>query len=73
MWTWNQFLFPIVLIQKDSLRTLPVGLNYFQGRYVTNIPLLMAGATIVFLPVVILYIIFQRDFIKGITTGALKS
>jgi ABC-type glycerol-3-phosphate transport system permease component len=33
----------------------------------------MAGATIVFLPVVILYIIFQRDFIKGITTGALKS
>jgi raffinose/stachyose/melibiose transport system permease protein len=73
MWTWNQFLFPIVLIQKDSLRTLPVGLNYFQGRYVTNVPLLMAGATIVFLPVVILYIIFQRDFIKGITTGALKS
>ena len=73
MWTWNQFLLPVVLIQKDSMRTLPVGLNYFQGRYVTNVPLLMAGATIVFLPVVILYIVFQRDFIKGITTGALKS
>ena len=73
MWTWNQFLFPIVLIQKDAMRTLPVGLNYFQGKYVTNVPLLMAGATIVFLPVILLYILFQRDFIKGITTGALKS
>jgi raffinose/stachyose/melibiose transport system permease protein len=72
MWTWNQFLLPVVLIQDDRMRTLPVGLNYFQGRYVTDIPLLMAGATISFLPIVIIYIIFQRQFIKGITAGALK-
>jgi raffinose/stachyose/melibiose transport system permease protein len=72
MWTWNQFLLPVVLIQDDRMRTLPVGLNYFQGRFVTNMPLLMAGATISFLPIVLIYVVFQRQFIKGITAGALK-
>jgi raffinose/stachyose/melibiose transport system permease protein len=72
MWTWNQFLLPVVFIQTDAMRTLPVGLNYFQGRYSTDVPLLMAGATITFLPVVLVYIIFQRQFIRGITAGALK-
>jgi len=72
MWTWNQFLLPVVLIQKDSARTLPVGLNFFQGQYANDIPLLMAGATITFIPVVVIYIIFQRHFIKGLAAGALK-
>jgi len=72
MWTWNQFLLPVVVIQEDAMRTLPVGLNYFQGRYSTNMPFLMAGATISFLPIVLIYISFQRQFIKGITAGALK-
>jgi raffinose/stachyose/melibiose transport system permease protein len=72
MWTWNQFLLPVVLIQKDSARTLPVGLNFFQGQFANDIPLLMAGATITFVPVVVIYIIFQRQFIEGISAGALK-
>jgi len=72
MWNWNNFLLPVMLIQEESLRTLPLGLSYFQGRYGSDVPMLMAGATISFLPVVIIYIIFQRQFIKGITAGALK-
>jgi len=72
MWTWNQFLLPTIVTQRDAARTLPVGLAYFQGQYVTDLPLLMAGATITFLPVVIVYIIFQRQFIKGIAAGAFK-
>ena len=72
MWTWNQFLLPTVMIQTDSARTLPVGLNYFQGRFATDVPLLMAGATIAFLPIVLVYIVFQRQFIKGITAGAFR-
>jgi len=72
MWAWNSFLLPMILIQVDSQRTLPAGLNYFQGRYVTNLPLLMAGAAISFLPVIVVYAIFQRQFIKGITTGAFR-
>ena len=72
MWTWNQFLLPIVFIQDDGLRTLPVGFNFFQGKYVSNIPLTMAGAVISFMPVIVIYAIFQRQFIRGITAGALK-
>jgi raffinose/stachyose/melibiose transport system permease protein len=72
MWTWNQFVLPVVLIQDDAMRTLPVGLNFFQGRFVTDTPLMMAGAIISFLPIVLMYIIFQRQFIKGITAGAFK-
>ena len=72
MFSWNQFLLPTVLIQSDSNRTLPVGLNYFQGRYVEDIPLLMAGAAISALPIILIYAVFQRQFIKGIMAGALK-
>lgn len=72
MWSWNEFLLPIVLIHEDVARTLPVGLNAFRGRFVTNVPLLMAGATITYLPVLLTYLIFQRQFIRGISAGALK-
>jgi raffinose/stachyose/melibiose transport system permease protein len=72
MWTWNQFLLPVVVIHTDAARTLPVGLAFFQGRYTTDLPLLMAGATITFLPVIIVYAIFQRQFIQGIAAGAFK-
>jgi raffinose/stachyose/melibiose transport system permease protein len=72
MWNWNQFLLPVVLIQDESMRTLPLGLNYFLGRYVSDLPVLMAGATISFIPIVIIYIIFQRQFIRGIVAGAVK-
>lgn len=72
MWTWNNFILPVIMVQEDASRTLPVGLNFFQGQFVTDVPLMMAGATITFLPVVIVYIIFQRQFIKGIVAGSLK-
>lgn len=72
MWSWNQFLLPVVLVQTESARTLPLGLSFFQGRYSSNLPLLMAGATISFMPIVIVYVAFQRQFIRGITAGAIK-
>jgi ABC-type glycerol-3-phosphate transport system permease component len=72
MWNWNSFLWPVVLIQKDELRTITTGLNFFQGRYVTNIPMTMAGTLIIALPVIIVYILFQREFVKGIAAGAVK-
>ena len=71
MWNWNEFLLPIILIQNETNRTLPLGLNYFIGRYSTDLPLIMAGTIISLLPIVILYVLFQRQFIKGITAGAL--
>lgn len=72
IWTWNEFLIPLVLVSDDSLRTLPVGIAFFQGRYTTNIPVLTAGATIVAAPLILVYFIFQRQFIHGLVSGAVK-
>ena len=72
MWTWNEFLLALVLIQDETLRTLPVGLAFFQGKYTANIPLLAAGALIVALPTVVVYVLFQRFFIRGMLGGAVK-
>ena len=72
MWSWNQFLLPVVLVQTENSRTLPLGLSFFQGRYTSDYPLLMAGATISFLPIIVIYVLFQRHFIQGITAGALS-
>jgi raffinose/stachyose/melibiose transport system permease protein len=71
IWTWNDFLVPLVVVSSDSLRTLPLGLAFFQGRYSSNVPLTAAGAIIVLMPTVIVYIIFQRQFVRGITSGTL--
>lgn len=72
MWTWNEFLLALVIIQKETMRTLPIGLAFFQGRYSANIPLLAAGALIVAGPILLVYVIFQRHFIRGMLGGAVK-
>jgi len=72
MWTWNEFLLALVLVQKETMRTLPVGLAFFQGRYSANIPLMAAGSLIVAGPILLVYILFQRHFIRGMLGGAVK-
>lgn len=72
MWSWNQFLLVIVLMQDPAMRTAPTGLGLFVGQYSANIPLLSAASLIVIGPIVILYLIFQRNFVSGITQGAVK-
>lgn len=72
MWTWNEFLLALVMVQDETMRTLPVGLAFFQGKYTANIPLLAAGALIVAVPTIIIYVIFQRFFIRGMLGGAVK-
>lgn len=72
MWSWNQFLLVIVLMQDPSLRTAPSGLGFFVGQYSTNVPLLSAASLIVIGPIVVLYLIFQRNFVSGLTQGAVK-
>jgi len=69
---WNSFLLPLIFMQREELRPLVVGLMFFQSRYTSDYGLTMAGATIVSLPVIIVYILFQRQFIQGLTAGALK-
>ncbi len=72
LWTWNDFLIPLVLTTSDNVKTLPLGLAFFQGRYQANVPLISAGATIVALPTILVYVLFQRTFIQGITSGSVR-
>jgi raffinose/stachyose/melibiose transport system permease protein len=72
MWTWNEFLLALVMVSKESLRTAPLGLAFFQGQHSSDLTLLAAGAVIVATPVVVLYVFLQRHFIQGMLTGAVK-
>ncbi len=72
IWTWNEFLIPLVLVNDDNYRTLPIGMLFFQGRYTVNTPVLTAGAVIVIGPLILAYMFFQRKLITGLTAGATK-
>jgi raffinose/stachyose/melibiose transport system permease protein len=72
MWTWNEFLLALVMVTNENLRTAPLGLAFFQGQHTSDLTLLAAGAVIVALPVVVVYIFLQRHFIQGMLTGAVK-
>lgn len=73
MWTWNEFLLALVMIQSDELRTAPLGLALFAGANRSQDPTLTAAAAVlVALPIVIVYIFLQRSFIRGMFAGAVK-
>jgi raffinose/stachyose/melibiose transport system permease protein len=74
MWTWNEFLLALVMIQSDDLRTAPLGLALFAGanRGSQDVTLTAAAAVLVALPIVIVYVFLQRSFIRGMFAGAVK-
>ena len=72
MGSWNNFISPLIFINSDYLKTLPIGLASFQGAYNTEWSLLMAASVIVMLPVLIFYIFNQRFFTKGIQLQGIK-
>jgi raffinose/stachyose/melibiose transport system permease protein len=69
---WNEYFLTSILIRSQDLQTLPVGLVNFSGRYSTNYPDLFAALTIGALPMLILFVLAQRQFISGLTAGAVK-
>jgi ABC-type glycerol-3-phosphate transport system permease component len=70
--SWNEFLFALVLLQSQSLRTLPLGLASFQEEYTYRWDLMMAGGSIISLPVLFFFILMQRFIVQGLLGGALK-
>jgi len=70
---WNEYILAMLILQDKELMPLQRGLMVFQGSYVTNYPVLMAGVTIAVIPILLIYLIMQRHIISGITAGALKS
>lgn len=69
---WNQFLFPFLFTDSDTMRTLPVGLAFFSGYQDMDVAHLMAGAGISSLPMIIIFLLFQNQIISGLTAGATK-
>ena len=64
--SWNDFLWPLVITNSLDMRTIPVGLSSFQGEFNTEWHLLMTGSVIALLPILIIYIIGQNWFVRGI-------
>ncbi len=73
IWTWNQFILGVVLIDDPLKRTVAGALTFFQGQYWISIPLISASALIIITPSLILFLIFQRKFISSLLQGALKA
>jgi len=69
---WNDFFFPLILITSDNLKTLPQGLTVFMGEFTTNWGVLFTGLSLAALPITLVYIALSRQFIAGITQGAVK-
>jgi len=69
---WNSFLFPFILTSKEHLRTLPVALAHYQGHQAIDWPHLMAGSTVAVVPVLVLFLLMQKQIVSGITAGAIK-
>ncbi len=69
---WNSFLFPFLFTNDEAHRTLPVGLAFYLGKQSIDWGHLMAGASIAALPILGLFVLFQRRIIEGLTAGALK-
>jgi raffinose/stachyose/melibiose transport system permease protein len=72
VWTWNEFMIPLVMATDENLRTAPLGLAFFQGQYTSGTALLAAGAVLVALPVVAVYLFLQRHVIRGTIEGAVR-
>jgi len=70
--SWNNFLWPLVVLRTDEMFTLPIGLAGLLTPYGNNYDVLISGAVLTVVPIIILFFLFQRYFISGLTIGAVK-
>jgi multiple sugar transport system permease protein len=72
MGTWNDFLWPLIVLTDDGMYTLPVALANLSGEHVQDTELMMAGAVLTVLPVLVLFVFLQRYYVAGILSGGVK-
>jgi multiple sugar transport system permease protein len=72
IWSWNDLIDPIIYLRDINTLTLTAGLSLFQGQYVGRWPLLMAGALVSVIPMIVLFVIAQRQFVRGIAMTGIK-
>ena len=70
--TWNDFMWPLIVLSDDRRYTLPVALAGLVGEHAQDVELMMAGAVITVLPVFVLFLMLQRFFVEGVTEGSVK-
>lgn len=69
---WNDFLWPLLMLQRDSLATLTLGLVRLRGEYVARWPVIMAASMLIMVPLVIIYAVAQRSFVRGIAVTGMN-
>jgi len=69
---WNSFMWPLIMTSSNKMRVIPVGLAFLQDQYYTDYTILMAGAVLALVPVIIVFLAFQRYFVRGIVLSGLK-
>jgi len=69
---WNDFFFPLIFIRSEELRTVPLGVSTFFGEYTNDWALLFAALSISIVPVIVVYLLASKQFISGLTAGAIK-
>jgi raffinose/stachyose/melibiose transport system permease protein len=72
IWTWNQFLLTLVLVEDPTQRTMAGALGAYQGHYATDVPLLCAGTILILVPTLVIFILFQRQIITALLQGSVK-
>jgi multiple sugar transport system permease protein len=72
MGTWNDFMWPLIVLADERRYTLPVALANLAGEHVQDTELMMAGAVVTVLPVVVLFAVLQRYYVAGIAAGGVK-
>ena len=72
VWMWNEFFIPLIIAIKPETQTLPVGIMAFVGVYSTEWGLVFASVVVSALPVVVAYVLLTRQFVAGISAGAIK-
>lgn len=69
---WNEFLFAVVLITDEEKRTVPLGIQRFMGDQMQDIGMISTGLMIAIIPVIVIYVLFSENLIRGMTAGAVK-
>jgi len=72
LWSWSDFLWPLIITSSTDMQMLSVGIAYFQGQFVSNFAVMMAAATLATLPLIVIFLFAQRFLIEGIAMTGLK-
>jgi raffinose/stachyose/melibiose transport system permease protein len=72
VWVWNDMLFPMIFIDSQQLKPLSTALLAFKGQFVSRYTVMFAGVVLASIPLIIVYLILQRQFIAGMMAGSVK-